>query len=227
MSACWSGVPLGRVFSFLLNASISQFSCVAAEERRVLYALWQHFPAHRIPCFEPKGSVERRQVSHGEWRSRITSSPLATLKGSDALLSNWWRVFSNLKRTLLDFYVLLSVHAVTTSILLFFFCLLCVSHHSQSCKLTCCPRHDKPTFSPAASYTGSSSEGEDDGDSRKRESPRDRYERGVANATSKGFKDFCVRRIGQHAFGRREIEIAEQGEGWESQQVPNDRENWK
>lgn len=29
---------------------------------------------------------------------------------------------------------------------------------------------------------------------------------------SKGFKDFCVRNIDHAAFGRREIEIAEQGQ---------------
>ena len=29
--------------------------------------------------------------------------------------------------------------------------------------------------------------------------------------SSKGFTDFCVRNIEQAAFGRREIEIAEQG----------------
>lgn len=28
--------------------------------------------------------------------------------------------------------------------------------------------------------------------------------------TESGFTDFCVRNINQHAFGRREIEIAEQ-----------------
>ena len=49
-----------------------------------------------------------------------------------------------------------------------------------------------------ASYTGSSSE-EDD------VSPREK-----AQITEKGFTDFCVRNINQHAFGRREIEIAEQ-----------------
>ena len=49
-----------------------------------------------------------------------------------------------------------------------------------------------------ASYTGSSSE-EDD------VSPREKMQK-----TDKGFTDFCVRNIEQHAFGRREIEIAEQ-----------------
>ena len=29
---------------------------------------------------------------------------------------------------------------------------------------------------------------------------------------SKGFEDFCIRNIQQFAYGRREIEIAEQGE---------------
>ena len=33
-----------------------------------------------------------------------------------------------------------------------------------------------------------------------------------AQKTSKGFTDFCVRNVEQAAFGRREIEIAEQGE---------------
>jgi hypothetical protein len=54
-------------------------------------------------------------------------------------------------------------------------------------------------YSIAASYTGSSSE-EDD------VSPREK----ILN-NSKGFSDFCVRNINQHAFGRREIDIAEQG----------------
>lgn len=52
--------------------------------------------------------------------------------------------------------------------------------------------------SQTASYTGSSSE-EDD------VSPREK-----AQVTDRGFTDFCVRNINQHAFGRREIEIAEQ-----------------
>jgi adenosylhomocysteinase len=51
----------------------------------------------------------------------------------------------------------------------------------------------------AASYTGSSSD-EDE------VSPREK-----AQKTSKGLTDFCVRNIDQHLFGRREIEIAEQG----------------
>ncbi|KAG8040679.1 hypothetical protein G9C98_002675 [Cotesia typhae] len=50
----------------------------------------------------------------------------------------------------------------------------------------------------SASYTGSSS-GEDD------VSPREKIQK-----TEKGFTDFCVRNINQYAFGRREIEIAEQ-----------------
>ncbi|TGZ57479.1 Adenosylhomocysteinase [Temnothorax longispinosus] len=49
-----------------------------------------------------------------------------------------------------------------------------------------------------ASYTGSSSD-EDD------VSPREKIQK-----TEKGFTDFCVRNINQQAFGRREIEIAEQ-----------------
>lgn len=36
-------------------------------------------------------------------------------------------------------------------------------------------------------------------------SPREKIQ-----TTEKGFTDFCVRNINQHAFGRREIEIAEQ-----------------
>lgn len=50
-----------------------------------------------------------------------------------------------------------------------------------------------------ASYTGSSSDDDDI-------SPREK-----AQQNSKGGADFCVRNINQHAFGRREIEIAEQG----------------
>lgn len=52
----------------------------------------------------------------------------------------------------------------------------------------------------SASYTGSSS---DDGDD---VPPREKVQK-----NTKGNSDFCVRNIaGQHAFGRREIEIAEQ-----------------
>ena len=51
----------------------------------------------------------------------------------------------------------------------------------------------------SASYTGSSSD-EDT------VSPREKIQR-----SSSGFIDFCVKNINQHAFGRREIEIAEQG----------------
>lgn len=50
-----------------------------------------------------------------------------------------------------------------------------------------------------ASYTGSSSEDDD-------VSPREKTQQ-----NSKGCNEFCVRSINQHAFGRREIEIAEQG----------------
>ncbi|XP_046684270.1 adenosylhomocysteinase-like 1 isoform X3 [Homalodisca vitripennis] len=50
----------------------------------------------------------------------------------------------------------------------------------------------------SASYTGSSSD-EDD------VSPREKLQKSTS-----GFTDFCVRNISQHAFGRREIEIAEQ-----------------
>lgn len=55
-------------------------------------------------------------------------------------------------------------------------------------------------YDVAASYTGSSSE-EDD------VSPREKCQK-----NSKEGVDFCVRNINQHGFGRREIEIAEQGE---------------
>lgn len=55
-------------------------------------------------------------------------------------------------------------------------------------------------FNFKASYTGSSSEDDDI-------SPREKIQ-----SNSKGFADFCVRNIQQHAFGRREIEIAEQGD---------------
>jgi hypothetical protein len=37
-------------------------------------------------------------------------------------------------------------------------------------------------------------------------SPREKVQ-----STLLGFSDFCVRNLGQGAFGRREIEIAEQG----------------
>merc|ERR1719288_274954 len=50
----------------------------------------------------------------------------------------------------------------------------------------------------SGSYTGSSSE-EDD------ESPRE-----VIQKNGSGSSDFCVRKIAQHSYGRREIEIAEQ-----------------
>lgn len=54
------------------------------------------------------------------------------------------------------------------------------------------------SYSSTASYTGSSSD-EDD------QHPREKQQ-----TNSKGFGDFCVRNIIQAAFGRREIEIAEQ-----------------
>ena len=50
----------------------------------------------------------------------------------------------------------------------------------------------------SASYTGSSSDEE--------VSPREKLQQ-----TSKGFSDFCVRNINQAAFGRKEIDIAQQG----------------
>lgn len=54
-------------------------------------------------------------------------------------------------------------------------------------------------FSFAASYTGSSSEDDD-------VSPREKTQKNTNDGS-----DFCVRSINQHGFGRREIEIAEQG----------------
>lgn len=54
-------------------------------------------------------------------------------------------------------------------------------------------------FLLAASYTGSSSDEEEI-------SPREK-----AQQTSKGLLDFCVRNINQAAYGRKEIDIAEQG----------------
>ena len=42
-------------------------------------------------------------------------------------------------------------------------------------------------------------------------SPRDK-----AQKTSKGFSDFCIKNIKQADFGRREIEIAQQGKVKES-----------
>lgn len=50
-----------------------------------------------------------------------------------------------------------------------------------------------------ASYTGSSSEDDD-------VSPREKLQKNSHDGS-----DFCVRSINQHGFGRREIEIAEQG----------------
>ena len=53
-------------------------------------------------------------------------------------------------------------------------------------------------FFSSGSYTGSSSD--EDG-----VSPREKIQK-----NSKGESDFCVRKIEQHTYGRREIEIAEQ-----------------
>ena len=47
----------------------------------------------------------------------------------------------------------------------------------------------------SGSYTGSSSEDDD-------ASPREKIQK-----NSSGFSDFCVRKIGQHSYGRREIEV--------------------
>ena len=57
-----------------------------------------------------------------------------------------------------------------------------------------------PRSPPTASYTGSSSD-EDD------VSPRDK-----SQTAADGFSDFCIRNVQQADFGRREIEIAEQGQ---------------
>lgn len=90
----------------------------------------------------------------------------------------------------------------------------CESHHeassSEQCFLYCilivcflCQENSNILFFcifQPASYTGSSSEDDD-------VSPREKIQ-----SNTKGFNDFCVRNIHQHAFGRREIEIAEQGE---------------
>ncbi|KAF8567805.1 hypothetical protein P879_03461 [Paragonimus westermani] len=62
----------------------------------------------------------------------------------------------------------------------------------------------------SASYTGSSSENEEE-ESQQRENPRERWLKPAGRATnSRGFTDFCVQKIRQASFGRREIEIAEQ-----------------
>ncbi|CAH8528373.1 unnamed protein product [Schistosoma intercalatum] len=61
-----------------------------------------------------------------------------------------------------------------------------------------------------SSYTGSSSD-DDDEESQQRESPKERYLKpGLRAVNSRGFNDFCVQKIRQASFGRREIEIAEQ-----------------
>ncbi|KAA0189626.1 Adenosylhomocysteinase [Fasciolopsis buskii] len=61
-----------------------------------------------------------------------------------------------------------------------------------------------------SSYTGSSSD-DDDEESQQRENPRERWLMPSSRATnSRGFNDFCVQKIRQASFGRREIEIAEQ-----------------
>jgi hypothetical protein len=61
------------------------------------------------------------------------------------------------------------------------------------------PGDFKIVFLGAASYTGSSSDEEE-------MSPREKEQQ-----TSKGMADFCVRNINQAAYGRKEIDIAEQG----------------
>ncbi|CAH8565084.1 unnamed protein product [Schistosoma rodhaini] len=62
----------------------------------------------------------------------------------------------------------------------------------------------------SASYTGSSSDDDDD-ESQQRENPKERYLKpGLRAVNSRGFNDFCVQKIRQASFGRREIEIAEQ-----------------
>lgn len=57
------------------------------------------------------------------------------------------------------------------------------------------------SLAPAASYTDSSDD---------EVSPRDKQQ-----TNSKGSSNFCVKNIKQAEFGRREIEIAEQGRGGE------------
>ncbi|CAH8504780.1 unnamed protein product [Schistosoma turkestanicum] len=60
-----------------------------------------------------------------------------------------------------------------------------------------------------SSYTGSSSDDEEE--SQQHESPKERYLKpGLRAVNSRGFNDFCVQKIRQASFGRREIEIAEQ-----------------
>ncbi|KER24147.1 hypothetical protein T265_14483 [Opisthorchis viverrini] len=60
-----------------------------------------------------------------------------------------------------------------------------------------------------SSYTGSSSEDEED--SPQRENPRERWLKPASRPTnSRGFNDFCVQKIRRASFGLREIEIAEQ-----------------
>lgn len=62
------------------------------------------------------------------------------------------------------------------------------------------------TRSMSASSTDSFSSGSYSGSSREDDvAPREKVQ-----SNSSGFSDFCVRNIHQHAFGRREIEIAEQ-----------------
>lgn len=69
--------------------------------------------------------------------------------------------------------------------------------HRQSCCLLFKRALKICFFLAAASYTDSSDD---------ETSPRDRTQ-----VNSKGSSDFCVKNIKQAEFGRREIEIAEQG----------------
>lgn len=61
----------------------------------------------------------------------------------------------------------------------------------------CILLHNSVFYFPAASYTDSSDD---------ETSPRDK-----AQVNTHGSSDFCVKNIKQAEFGRREIEIAEQG----------------
>ena len=62
-------------------------------------------------------------------------------------------------------------------------------------------RNSSTSQSSTSSYTESSSEDENDSG----QSPREKKQQ-----TSKGFTDFCVKNISHSAFGRREINVAEQ-----------------
>jgi len=63
-------------------------------------------------------------------------------------------------------------------------------------------RNSSTSQSSTSSYTESSSDEENDSGV----SPREKVQQ-----TSKGFSDFCVKNLAHSSFGRREIEVAEQG----------------